>query len=168
MITKIPRMQGIADCIKYQEKHFDGSGIPNDDVNGKNIPLGARILKVVLDFDRLEASGLGINNALAQLQQNSNKYDPDVLATLSECVKIENAQVIETVKISELNDEMYLAEDIHHSTTDLLIVCKGQQATETICKRLLNLSKNDSINSHVTITRGLNSKVEETLLQAQA
>jgi response regulator RpfG family c-di-GMP phosphodiesterase len=58
LLVNIPRMQEIAEIIAYQEKHFDGSGIPHDARSGKEIPLGARILKVALDFDTLETGGM--------------------------------------------------------------------------------------------------------------
>ena len=53
LISHIPRMAPIAEIIRYQEKGYDGSGAPYDDVMGSKIPLGARMLKVLLDFDRL-------------------------------------------------------------------------------------------------------------------
>ena len=58
LIAKIPRMEQIAQMIGYQEKRFDGRGVPRDALHGEEIPLGGRILKVVLDFDILEAKGV--------------------------------------------------------------------------------------------------------------
>ena len=40
LIAKIPRMEEIAEIIAYQEKHFDGSGIPNDPPGGTDSPGG--------------------------------------------------------------------------------------------------------------------------------
>ena len=57
LISHIPRMQEIAEIIANQEKRFDGSGNPQDFSSGKEIPLGARILKVVSDFDTAQARG---------------------------------------------------------------------------------------------------------------
>ena len=51
LISSIPRMETIADIIKYQEKHFDGMGFPLDSRKGSDIPVGARLLKVALGFD---------------------------------------------------------------------------------------------------------------------
>lgn len=50
LIHKIPRMGHIANTIRYQNKGFNGDGFPFDDVKGKDIPLGGRMLKVVIDF----------------------------------------------------------------------------------------------------------------------
>ncbi len=57
LLSHIPRMKQIAEIIAHQDKHFDGSGNPKDTLQGEAIPLGARILKVVLDFDMLESKG---------------------------------------------------------------------------------------------------------------
>ena len=57
LIKNIPRMEGVAEIIAYQEKLYDGSGVPTDHPGGEDIPLGARILKVALDYDSLQISG---------------------------------------------------------------------------------------------------------------
>jgi response regulator RpfG family c-di-GMP phosphodiesterase len=58
LLRSIPRLEGVAEIIGYQEKRFDGEGMPLDDCRGKAIPLGSRILKVALDFDALVSTGL--------------------------------------------------------------------------------------------------------------
>jgi response regulator RpfG family c-di-GMP phosphodiesterase len=39
MIQNIPRMGEIAEIIRYQEKLFNGTGVPIDDIRCKNIPM---------------------------------------------------------------------------------------------------------------------------------
>jgi len=75
LIAKIPRMENIAKIILYQEKNYDGSGIPPDPCSGEDIPLGSRILKVCLDFDVLIGKGLSKGKALSQLRQRTGWYD---------------------------------------------------------------------------------------------
>ena len=55
LVGNIPRLREVAEIIAYQEKRFDGGGLPPDGASGGRIPLGARVLKVALDFDTLEA-----------------------------------------------------------------------------------------------------------------
>ncbi len=71
LITNIPRMQKIAEMIRYQEKHFDGTGNPKDKRREKDIPLGARILKVALDFDLMEAKSVFKRKAIGELKSRS-------------------------------------------------------------------------------------------------
>jgi response regulator RpfG family c-di-GMP phosphodiesterase len=91
LIANIPRLESIASAIAYQEKHYDGTGQPDDDKKGIDIPLGGRILKVVLDFERLESSGLTPTVAFERLQQDSRFYDPELLTALRRIVQGESA-----------------------------------------------------------------------------
>ncbi|HOM10398.1 MAG TPA: response regulator, partial [Spirochaetota bacterium] len=40
MLKKIPRLEEIAQIIKYQDKYYDGSGYPEDSIAGEQIPEG--------------------------------------------------------------------------------------------------------------------------------
>jgi len=82
LLVNIPRLEGIAEAIAYQEKQFDGGGIPTNDIKGASIPLIARILKVVLDFDLLEIRGKTKLQAIAQMRSHIQWYDPDVFKEL--------------------------------------------------------------------------------------
>lgn len=79
MLARIPRLEGVAEIIQYQGKHFDGSGWPADQRRGDRIPLGARILKVLLDLIELLNSGSTLGPALRRLDARAGHYDPDVL-----------------------------------------------------------------------------------------
>jgi len=57
LIANIPRLEAVAEIILYQEKDYNGGGIPENDVLGEAIPLGARALHAALDFDTLVAGG---------------------------------------------------------------------------------------------------------------
>jgi response regulator RpfG family c-di-GMP phosphodiesterase len=57
LISNVPRMQHIAEIIAYQEKHYDGSGYPQDHRSEDDIPAESRILKIALDLDTLLESG---------------------------------------------------------------------------------------------------------------
>ena len=64
ILARIPRMKEVSEIILYQEKHFDGSGIPRDSRQGEEIPLGARLLKVAIDFDKLRMQNIPRSEAL--------------------------------------------------------------------------------------------------------
>src|ERR1035441_7016488 len=61
ILANIPRLEEVREILRYQDKHFDGSGAPNGTAGGDAIPWGGRALKLVLDLDRLgsEKSGRG-------------------------------------------------------------------------------------------------------------
>ena len=53
-----------------------------DHRSGNDIPMGASILKVALDFDILESSGKTKIEAFDQLKQRKGWYDPKVIEAL--------------------------------------------------------------------------------------
>src|ERR1035441_2928734 len=58
VLGNIPRLEPVLEILRYREKDFDGSGLPDDGLMGEAIPWGARALKVVIDIDVLERHGL--------------------------------------------------------------------------------------------------------------
>jgi len=93
LIAKIPRMEQVAQMIGYQEKRFDGRGVPIGTIHGEEIPLGARILKVVLDFDILEAEGVPPVKALEDLKGRAGWYDPGILDVLEEILQVTSESI---------------------------------------------------------------------------
>lgn len=135
LLKHIPRLEEVCEIITYQEKRFDGSGNPRDNRQGDDIPLGARILKVVLDFDTLEASGLSKSNAIAQLKQRSGWYDPDILAVLEAVLWIEARYAVREVPSKILKDGMILDDDVF-TQDGTMLVSKGQEVTNLLRRRL--------------------------------
>jgi len=135
LIAKIPRMEKIAEMITYQEKHFDGSGIPIDSRQGNQIPLGGRILKVILDFDALQVAENSKEKALDQLKQRSGWYDPGVVAALEAVIGLEAKYQVRTVTVEELKENMILAEDVK-TLKGLLLISKGQEVSRTLLEGL--------------------------------
>ena len=40
LLSRIPRLEGVAKILIYQSKHYDGSGLPEEPVSGTAIPIG--------------------------------------------------------------------------------------------------------------------------------
>ena len=79
LLANIPRLEPVARIVLYQSKHFDGSGFPADACAHEDIPVGARVLKVLNDLLDLEAKGLTKDQALQKMQERTGWYDPRVL-----------------------------------------------------------------------------------------
>ena len=84
LLSQIPRLERVARVVLYQQKRFDGTGFPDDGVSGDSIPLGARMLKILIDLARLEAAGSKRPAALAQMRERAGWYDPRLLAAVAE------------------------------------------------------------------------------------
>lgn len=140
LIKNIPRMEQVAEIIAYQEKLFDGSGIPSEHPGGDEIPLGARILKVALDYDSLQISGADPKDAYSQLCSRNGHYDPKVLKALEMALGIETKYELREVRIGEVRGGMIFAEDVT-ALKGRLLVAKGQEVTPALFERLKNFSR---------------------------
>ena len=77
LLDSIPKLREVAEIIRHQETPYAGED--GQDPRGTAIPLGARLLKVALDYDRLLTSGQSRDAALAALAARKGVYDPRVL-----------------------------------------------------------------------------------------
>ncbi len=164
LISSIPRLDGIARIIAYQEKHFDGSGAPTDSIAGKDIPLGSRALKLASDWDCLAMRKIPQEEVESILRQRNGWYDPDLLEVIPELIDREDRYVLREMPIQHLTDMMVMADDIH-SFQEMLLCCRGQEITPTLRMRLLNhvdkIGPINSVNVLVPELRVLNASAEE-------
>jgi response regulator RpfG family c-di-GMP phosphodiesterase len=146
LLGAIPRLEGVARAIQYQEKRYDGSGLPRDAVRGEDIPWAARLLKVVLDFDSLHASGLAAETVLAEMSSRADWYDPAILAALRTHLRgeVETPRELRRVGVRELEPGMTFAADVRTSV-GLLLVARGYEVTSHVRTRLLNIEAKTGI-----------------------
>jgi response regulator RpfG family c-di-GMP phosphodiesterase len=150
LLMTIPRMEKVAKYIRYQGKNFDGSGFPGDGLKGEEIPLGARLLKVVIDFDAAETSGLSASDALAMLRQTPANYDPAILAALEKAIAQASGQKVVTIEIGKLTDSMVIAADVV-TFKNVLLIAKGQETTFSTRRHLQNYEAKGHIGHTVSV-----------------
>ncbi|MBT8078119.1 MAG: response regulator [Gammaproteobacteria bacterium] len=150
LVSTIPRMEDVARAIQYQEKCYDGSGFPKDGVSGADIPLGGRMLKVVLDYDAIEASGAQMTEAIERLNSTPEKYDPQVLVAFEESMLADQGLVLSTVSIMQLDDSMIVAEDLK-TEEGVLLIAKGQETTLSVRRHLQKYRDKGLIGSDVVV-----------------
>lgn len=145
MLRQIPRLEAVAAAVAYQDKCFDGSGAPNDDVSGKEIPIEARILKVASDFEIAYKRIGDTSLALQELQGRNGQYDASVLESLRRALRSGLCQASRReVSTQELTEEMVLAADVRTGSGQLMVT-SGQQVTESIRERLRDLFERGAI-----------------------
>ncbi|MBI3418226.1 MAG: response regulator [Verrucomicrobia bacterium] len=83
LLDNIPRLETVAKIVRYQNKNFDGTGFPADAIAGEKIPIGARILKVLIDLEALTARQVPQNEAFAKMKSCSSRYDPKTLEAVA-------------------------------------------------------------------------------------
>lgn len=146
LLSNIPRLEKVAEAIAYQEKRFDGRGPPSEGLRGKNVPLMARILKAVLDYDLLVAGGASETQALEQMRGRLSWYDPDVFVVLeNEILTTQAAEqqakwIIRAVPSKDLGLGMSLVNDV--TTQDgMLLFPKNYEITFACKLRLQNYAQ---------------------------
>lgn len=133
LISNIPRMGALANIITYQDKNYDGSGLPFDSLRKKDIPLGSRILKVAFDFDiLLQSKNSAKKDALAEMRRRTGFYDENVLAALERVLGDEAKYRIITVPVSDLSTRMILMEDIFltRGGKRIKVLSRGQEISD--------------------------------------
>lgn len=152
LLSHVPRLEQVAEIIAYQNKLFNGGGYPNDKRCGDEIPVGARILKLALDFDKLAESCVGNFEALKEIQSRLSYgwYDPKLVEALEAALLNEINYETMQVKISELTPDMILAEDII-SLKGMLLITKGQEVRNSLCLRLQNFYEANAITELIKV-----------------
>jgi len=153
LVAKIPRMDNVAQIVAYQEKQFEGGGMPKDEILGEQIPLGARILKAVVDFDILLANGMPKGDAITKLDRRKGVYDPAVVAALAEVIREQARYSLQKVHLHSLAPGMILAEDLFgvRGNETLLLIAKGRELNDTIIEYLVDNSRTIKINQPVAV-----------------
>jgi response regulator RpfG family c-di-GMP phosphodiesterase len=158
MVLRIPRMEGVSEIIAFQDKHFDGQGLPDDARKEEDIPLGSRILKVLLDFDVLVESGLSKAKAMEELNGRPGRYDPAVLTALDMILGDEVRYEQQGVTIYGLQPGMILHEDVLSRRSGRRLLGKGQELSESLISSLRNYNRAYGVREPITVIVPLRRK----------
>lgn len=156
LLVGIPRLSGVARIVLYQNKAYDGSGLPNDSSFGENLPLGARMLKILGDRMALEGEGIVKQRALDVMKGRKGWYDPRLLELCFACFHdfLANAvsaqSPVRTLYVNQLAIEQVVVSDI--TTPDgLVLVGAGNRLTPMILQRLLNYDQLGEVKQPVLV-----------------
>lgn len=140
-----------ADLIRAHHERFDGQGYP-DRLAGERIPLGARILAVVNEYDALQCGTLvegrlGPAEARAYLQANrGTHYDPravDAYFKVLDEFGTESASAREVRLGSDsLQPGMLLSRDLVNSK-GMLLLPKGRELNAATIARIRAIEKDE-------------------------
>ena len=109
LLDNIPKLKEVAEIIRHQETPYSGEG--GEAPRGTALPLGARLLKAALDYDRLLTSGRRRDEALAVMAGQDGVYDPRVLELVGSLAGEYEGFTRAAVPVSALTPGMVLEED---------------------------------------------------------
>ncbi len=159
LIKNIPRLENIAEAVGYQNCVYSNQTAIDLPV-GNQIPIMARILKVIIDFERLIEKSYKPLEAYQIMLQHEADYDPMIMATfnlkilhneskstytVSGSMKGEKAIFVEGIKLG-----MVLTRDVNDKH-GLLIVAKDTVINDVLVFQLINYSRSQVISEPVYV-----------------
>jgi response regulator RpfG family c-di-GMP phosphodiesterase len=153
LIRKIPKLENIAQNILYQDKCFNGEGVPHDNIKGEEIPYGARMLKVVLDYIHFETREGSSLSALLKMQGQKQFYDPKILLAFKLALDVTEPDKKLMIDISQLKKGMIINENIiTHSKQ--LVARSGQKVTDSLLQILSHCLVNEAVSGTIHVSLG--------------
>jgi len=151
LLEKIPRLDIIARIIEnqYAPPRFNGDVqqlSKPDDV----VAIGAQILKLALEYDRLAQQGVSPRDAVINLRKRTDEFHPHLLAALHTLPGAEEALHIREVSVLQLQEGMILADDVL-SATGLRLASKGLTITAPLLIRLQNYARGIGIKEPILV-----------------
>ena len=174
LLANIPRLEGVAQIVRYQQKHYDGTGLPVDEVKGDALPEGARVLKFLLDLMELQRSGLTRSQALCQMADREGCYDPHLLAAVEKwsfgrVTELESAGAGRPVKVAELVPGMVPVCNIETRTglqaggLPVVVVWAGQPLNEVVLEKIRNFERVFGIKEPIMVECAASEAAERRL-----
>jgi response regulator RpfG family c-di-GMP phosphodiesterase len=123
LLKGIPRFDGVARIIELRDKNFDGTGEPvNDPVKGTAIPLGARLLHILVDLDKHISKGVPGRMTMTRMVEQPLKYDVALIRRMLGESAAPTADTTERLlPVTSLQAGMVLVTDVITQTGQLLL-----------------------------------------------
>ena len=149
IVARVSRFDALTENILHQNENVDGTGVP-EHLAGDDIPIGARIIRVVKDFDFLIAGKenkqlMSLPDAKSWLMSRADTwYDKVVVNALFSVMNersdfgedIEYSDGIEGLKIGDT-----LLEDLVLTNGNIMLTA-GQEITAPMIEKLRNYEDN--------------------------
>jgi response regulator RpfG family c-di-GMP phosphodiesterase len=87
ILAPIQNLDDVRSAVLAQRARFDGCS-PVDPRRGTEIPLGGRVLRVVIDYDDLTSTGTEPARAITVMRARPGSYDPSLLDALDRLASV--------------------------------------------------------------------------------
>ncbi len=150
LLAHIPRLEPASEIVYYEDKNYDGTGFPRDDVKGKSIPVGSRMLRILSDLVRHEADGTTKAKAFEIMKKYSGCYDPEILAAAEICLIRESPKQGRPVALADLVVGQVLAAAVE-TQDGVLIIPAGSPISHIVIRKLHNFTQVNPIREPIYI-----------------
>jgi len=171
LLAGIPRLEGVARIILFQHKSFDGSGPPAITCVKENLPIGARMLKVLGDRMILETEGVVKQRAHQAMEARTGMYDPRLLQLCFACFQdflanaVSSDRPVRSLYVKELVVDQVVVSDIV-TEEGVVLIGAGNQLTPMVLERLQNYDALGEVKQPVLVQDPVaKSKAEDPALR---
>lgn len=151
LLEKIPRLEDIAKIVGYQNNPGQIYHSGNEKDHSKIVQIGAKLLKIIIDFDIRLNSGMEVQAVMEEFQQNPMKYEPTYVNALSQIKINQNANTVKNVLVKHLTTGMTIHNDIKSKNGSLLIT-KGQDVTVSMLEFLKGYIRGVGVKEPIKVT----------------
>lgn len=142
LLMALPSLRGAGEVLRHLYENYDGSGGPRG-LSGSAIPLAARLLRVLTDFEHYRAGAIELTRlsdelALQRMRRwRGKRYDPDCVDALVEALQGQAPAPQATALLSsaQLRAGMVLAQDLL-SGAGVLLLAQGHAFDEDLVRRI--------------------------------
>lgn len=169
LIARIPRMNTVAQIIANQNRRMhEVFEVKNETRETEAVKRGARILKVVLDFDNLLDAGNLPHQVFKDMTERDGWYDKSVLIVLKEIIDKASSEYVHIeIDVSKLKPGMLLNKPVF-STRNALLLSAGQEVTRPLIMRLINFAASGMMPEKVHVSVPLDRFQVEDLCNSGA
>ncbi len=137
LIENIPRLELVAQIISRQNNRSSDVAI-SDRTSKETVELGAALLRLAIDLDRLVGRGVEFQTAITKLRQE-NEHAPRLIDAIQNLETEQQKVELRALRVAELQPLMVLDEDIKN-TKGVILVRKGTEMNLALIQRLHNFS----------------------------
>lgn len=143
VLSAFPSLKEVANIILHHRERYDGRGYP-DGLKGEAIPLGSRILSIVVDYNELQyglidPSKYHAKLAIKYLNDHFERYDPKILPVFERMMlSLPDEQMSLTEEVltpEQLKPGMVLSRALK-SKTGFVFLIKGYALTHEVIEKI--------------------------------
>ncbi|WP_462324971.1 HD domain-containing phosphohydrolase [Desulfoplanes sp.] len=132
LLSDIPRLEKIIAMIRLQQEDYQAD---------KDVPVGAYMLRICLDFDALKQQDLLTKDAVDFMYKNAELYHPEVLERFCRLVTSSRKQGVRALKLEDLQEGWIFAEDLSVKGGGHVLITKGHVVSQATLYRLKILAQ---------------------------
>lgn len=176
LLMALDPLQGTATVIRHHKERWDGRGFP-DALEGHSIPLGARIVRLAVDFAELQA-GLVVqrkvprDEAIKLLKRQSGRlYDPELCSAFTSLLEtaapdlFPDDDTIKAISTRGLQPGMVLARDLH-AASGMLLLNEGRELTARLIEKLVGFEQGEREGTRYTLFVYKSEDADEQTVEA--